>query len=248
MIIGAVVSCSSGGQLKNETAYKVIDTGEFTVKAPKGWKYIKERGIDSFVGRFEFRSIKIHFDYSDFGYSWRLPISLETYLNGTRERKPEWIPVCPFCEQGTIWVSARHVEKYRAEKLKEVGEEEFKKLKIEAFLPDDYTWVVLEEFDRSKYPEADYLGSVSWQGKTKWFPIEVPEEVKNNTVEYGETRNFWIKRALAKPGVKGYTGILFISKTSELSLVLYTDSRLNESEKQEVLGILDSVKLNCCEL
>lgn len=62
----------------NET--KLIDTGGFEIELPVEWKYKKEKGIDSFVGRIVGKEIDLHFDWSEMGYANHL-IENETEFN-----------------------------------------------------------------------------------------------------------------------------------------------------------------------
>ena len=47
-IILGLFSCTS--KEKQTDVYR-LDLGSFSLEAPKSWKYVEERGVDSYVGR-----------------------------------------------------------------------------------------------------------------------------------------------------------------------------------------------------
>lgn len=49
-----------------DVAWIKIDANTFSLDAPKGWVFHRERGIDSYVGRFVGDDITLHFDYGHY--------------------------------------------------------------------------------------------------------------------------------------------------------------------------------------
>lgn len=53
---------------RNSATY-IIDTGRFQIEVPSNWKYVKQQGIDSFVGLIEGPGVALDFDYSERHYA-----------------------------------------------------------------------------------------------------------------------------------------------------------------------------------
>jgi len=74
---------------------------KFTLTAPKGTKFIREQGVDSFVGKFTHPEFEIGFDYGWYSYSGSelTQDSRYTTRNVTIDRRPAAIITGPSREQ-----------------------------------------------------------------------------------------------------------------------------------------------------
>jgi len=221
-------------------ATKRIDGGACSIELPAGWKYVPRSGTDSFVGEFHAENVFMAFDYSPEGYSWRLPSSRDSFLNGKRA---EWIPICAFCESGTIYTSARDIKAYRAEKLKELGPAEFSKHKFERFPPDDYSIEIKSDFDPAAHEGADYVGVlVKPSGKRLEVDIKLPEEIKYTETTWRETDKFHIGTAISTSAGKGTTGVFYKDKNSNFTFVLSTSSAISTELQQQLVASFKTIK------
>lgn len=221
-------------------ALKQIDVGAFSIELPAGWKYVPQFGTDSFVGEFHGDGVELAFDYSPEGYSWRLPQSKDSYLSG---KQAEWIPTCAFCKPGTIYTTARDLEAYKAEKLKELGPVEFSKMKYERFPPADYSIEIKSDFDPAAHKAADYVGVlVKPSGERLEVDIKLPDEIKYTETTWRETTNFHIGTAVSTLAEKGTTGVFHKDKNSNFTFVLSTSSAMSIELQQKLLESFKTIK------
>ena len=92
-----------GCEAPNPDERKIIDTGGFEIEVPVTWKYKKERGIDSFVGRIKSNRVNLSFDWSEMGYASHLIPSEQEFIY---EKENEWMPInLPYAKKGVTYTS-----------------------------------------------------------------------------------------------------------------------------------------------
>ncbi len=92
----------------NGNEKKIINTGKFEIGVPANWKYKKEKGIDSFVGKIESEDVELHFDWSEMGYANHLAPTIEEY---GEYGEWEWMIPPPYMKQGITYTSGGVLEK-----------------------------------------------------------------------------------------------------------------------------------------
>ena len=117
IILISFIGCKEPNPNPNEK--KIIDTGGFEIEVPANWRYKKERGIDSFVGRIKSKEVDLSFDWSEMGYANHLIPNEREYIY---DRKSEWKPMTiPYGETGVTYTTADNVKAERARIMKEEG-------------------------------------------------------------------------------------------------------------------------------
>jgi hypothetical protein len=71
LFISLAFGCSSGSD------WKELDLKTFTIAIPKQWEYLKDQGMDSFVGEIKGPKVILFFDCSGMGYANHLENSPE---------------------------------------------------------------------------------------------------------------------------------------------------------------------------
>lgn len=81
-ILIVLLFLSLGCTERNSSKIRIMDTDVFTIEVPINWKYKKEQGTDSFVGRIAGKGLNLEFDTG--GYSSHLILSAQEYINNSR--------------------------------------------------------------------------------------------------------------------------------------------------------------------
>ena len=168
ILIISIIGCKE----PNPNEKKIIDTGGFEIEVPANWKYKKERGIDSFVGRIKSKEVDLSFDWSEMGYANHLLADEREFIY---ERKWDWMPMgIPYGEVGVTYTSADNIEAERNRIMKEKG-------------ITDTSLVRVEEIQIPKeeiiFEAGKYKATLTYKDTSIQVSIEIPEEVRNHVFQ-----------------------------------------------------------------
>ncbi|MFC0517408.1 hypothetical protein ACFFGT_24570 [Mucilaginibacter angelicae] len=197
--------------------WKVLDLGAFKISVPSNWKYIKQQGIDSFVGMLKSTKDTLSFDFSSNGYANSLIPTEQDYL-----KKNEWKRGPYFYKVGVTYTADFNVKPERERQMKELGTTDSTKVHVEAD-PDYKTKTVIHlptQNQKTKFPRADYVADLTYKDSTIYVPIEIPLEIKMHHIKIDSTDNYVIKTIWPKAAGHGMTGIYFRGRSSNLTFNL----------------------------
>jgi hypothetical protein len=212
---------------------KLLDLNTFKITIPNNWKYIKQRGEDSFVGQISIRSSKtyLQFDFSNQGYANSLIPTAQEYL-----KKEEWKRGGYFYRDGITYTANFNVKNEKAAQMKKLGTTDSTKVHVEAD-PSYETKTnvhLLTQSQRIKYPKADYVADLTFRDSTIYVPIEIPPAIKEHNIRVDSTGKYIVKTIWPKTSDKGMTGIYFKSRSSGLTFNLVG---FNLSKKDQDLAL-----------
>ena len=207
----------------NPNEKKIIDTGGFEIEVPANWKYKKERGIDSFVGRIKSKKVDLYFDWSKMGYANHLLADEKEFIY---ERKWEWMPLgIPYGEIGVTYTSASNIESERERIMKEKG-------------ITDTSLVRVEEIQIPKeeiiFEEGKYRAILTYKDTSVQVAIEIPEEVRNHEIQIDTIGTYKRKIIRPKNSEKGMTGVYFEDLESDFNFNLVGENLSRENQERAV--------------
>jgi hypothetical protein len=212
-LIPFLLACAFGAD-----DWKEIDLNAFKISVPKNWKYKKDQGEDSFIGKFIIsKNTELSFDFSNQGYANSLLPTEKEYLN-----KEDWKRECYFCKPGITYTANFNVKNERAAQMKKLGTTDSTLVKVEAD-PDYQTKKEVNkptESERVKFPKADYIAHLTYKDTTIYVPIKIPTAIKAHNIRIDSTDKYIIKTIWPKTPTKGVTGIYFKSRNSKLTFNL----------------------------
>lgn len=194
IIIAFILGCSSFS--RNQDQVKKLYAGSFEMKIPKNWNFVKEQGIDSYVGFIKTPSSSLYFDHSSMGYANNLLPSVEEYL----ERELRLIPNYIFpAKPGVYYVKNRDLPEVKKEIMQEKG-------------ITDSSLVIVEEMESPKEVHLEinnnkYFAILSYRDTTIRHQILIDEEVDSHYFELDTISNFYRKIIYPKVPGKGMTGV-----------------------------------------
>ena len=209
---------------------KIIDTGRFEIEVPSKWRYKKDRGIDSFVGRIQGKGIDLHFDWSESGYANPLIPDEREFVY---ERKWQWMPVkLPYVDSGVVYTSAENIKSVRESIMKENGLADPTLAKVDTFQ------IPKEEI---LYQEGNYTAILTYKDTTVTVSISIPVETKNHLFLIDTVGTY--KRKIITPlQGTGTTGIYLEDLTSSFNFNL-VGSNLNLENQERALKAFKSIKI-----
>lgn len=72
----------------------------------------------------------------------------------------------------------------------------------------------INRMQKNKYPKADYVADLTYQGKTIYFPITIPATIKAQNIQLDSNSTYVFKIIWPKVSGKGMTGIYIHSRKS----------------------------------
>jgi hypothetical protein len=190
-----------------------MDLGSFEIYLPKDWKYVPEEGEDSYIGSFYRDTIKLlSFDYSRHGYSSPLIPNVKEYL---REYDYEWKPQCPFCEPYVAYTRKEHIQYFKdhmdpKDSLIDVRESIHPKQKIQK----------IRGQMRVKFPNADYLCTLTHKDSSILVPIIIPEYIKQHHIKKFSLIFYHKKTIYPRFGYQGLTGLYIKNRITPLTFCI----------------------------
>jgi hypothetical protein len=233
LLIICLVSCSGV-----EKGYKVLDLKAFEITVPQNWHYIKEDGIDSFVGYIQInKHSSFAFDFSNMGYAGDLLQTDDEYI-----KSKKWLPYSPFSEEGVVYTSATNLKQAKADEMKARGITDSSLIKVEPMQVPDIQTYKPNKKDLKKYPNADYIAKLTYQAKSTVIPITLPDEIRSHHIKIDTTNQYVIKTIWPKIVGQGITGIHIQSRTSSLDFNLYSRS-LSAQNQALALKAFKTIKI-----
>lgn len=223
LLVLITYSCTKREIITN--GWKIIDTGAFTIEVPSGYKYYRQKGIDSFVGEIRGKDLKIFFDYGY--YTNKGPLTddefFEKYALGGINRQKVYNLLNVF----DSLLAAEIMKKIKVVKIDTLPEDtlftfekhlatvQYDNQRIEAPF---WAWYVPEADENSANFEINIDTLDGWQRKI-FFPVN------NNTQRSGV-----LLKGEYEPSINSYLS---------LGLNIYN---ANQTNKALILKILHSVK------
>lgn len=229
------ISCTPS----NKSGKKIIDTGFFKIEVPSSWVYKKDQGIDSRIGRIQtgFFGIpmRLYFDYSGQGFANSLVPSVKEYLYEDDHR---WIPLCAFCESGTVYTSGS-IEGTKRDIMEKKGIKDSALVKVEAFPNPDIE--ILKRKNSERY--EGYFANLTFRDSTISVEIEIPDEIKNHVIEIDTVNNYKRKIIYPKSDKGNLTGVYFKELNSSFSFNLY-GTNLNSENQGKAVEAFKTIKFH----
>jgi hypothetical protein len=220
--------------------WQELDLKAFKISLPKNWKYKKEQGEDSFVGRFvTFQKTSLSFDFSTNGYANSLPPTEQEYL-----KKQEWKRECYFCKPGVTYTANFNVKNEKIAQMKKMETTDSSLVHVEAD-PDYKTQSVIRKVsqsDKNKFPKADYIATLTYKDSTIYVPIEIPATIKAHNIKTDSTDKYIIKTIWPKIPTKGLTGIYIKGRNSNLTFNL-VGGGLSVADQELALKAFKTIKI-----
>lgn len=219
ILIISIIGCKE----PNPNEKKIIDAGGFEIEVPANWKYKKERGIDSFVGRIKSKGVDLSFDWSEMGYANHL---LPDKIEFVYERKWEWIPMgIPYGEIGVTYTSADNIEAERNRIMKEKGITDTSLVRVEKIqIPKEE--IIFED--------GKYKAILTYKDTSVQVVIETPEEVTKHVFQIDTIGTYRRKIIRPKNSVDGMTGVYFRDMQSDFNFNLVGENLSLENQELAV--------------
>jgi len=87
---------------------------------------------------------------------------------------------------------------------------------------------------KKQFPKADFIATLTYQGKTIYTPIEIPAEIKASNIQLDSNANYVFKTIWPKIAGKGMTGIYIHSRKSTFNFQM---SANNLSTKDQEMAL-----------
>ena len=188
LIFCGLIGCNSSLKTKS------INTGQFEIDVPVSWEYIKERGIDSFIGKIKGNGVELNFDLSKFGYANHLIPTETEYIY---ETEYQWMPLAPYQKKG-VYYTTGNVKGERERIMKSKGITDTSLVIVEPFQNPDI--LIIKENNQ-------YSATLTYKDTIVRLNIEIPEKVKDHIFEIDTINNYKRKIVYPKSGKKGMTGV-----------------------------------------
>ena len=215
LIIVTLSSCS----LDNQEGIKTIDTGAFEIDVPDSWKYHKEKGDDSFVGRIVGNEIELFFDWSEMGYANSLILTEQEYIY---EHDYLWMPVnLPYGKDGVIYTTG-DIEGVRQQIMREKGIRDPLLVKVEPFQ------IPMKQVIHSG---NEYAAILTYKDTSIRVAIEIPEEIRNHNIQVDTVGHYICKLITPRKGIDGMTGVYFKDLNSNFNFnIVGSIKRIRDQE------------------
>src|SRR5688572_20663442 len=203
----------------DKTKPKTITIGDYSFDFPADFKLIKEKGIDSYVGKIKGDSMWLGFDYGY--YSDPLVESSQEYLE-----KKFWISDggIQFMKEGITY-----------------DNNNYPKVELLSLRPTTLS-------DTIKFNGADFIATCKHDSLIFDYPVKLPDKTKEHFIHVDTIQNHMRKIIIAKDPKNGLTGIYLKdlkgfneSINSYLALSMAT-SDLTKQQQDSVLKIFSSVR------
>jgi hypothetical protein len=212
---------------------KMLDLNAFKITIPGSWKYIKEQGDDSFIGKISVPASKssLEFDFSGNGYANSLIPTEQEYL-----KKEKWKKIGYFYKVGVTYTADFNVKTERAAEMKKLSTTDSTKVHVEADPSyETKTNVHLPtQAQKIKYPNADYVADLTFRDSTIHVPIEIPLAIKGHNIKVDSTDKYIVRTIWPKIPGTGITGIYFKGRSSRLTFNMVG---INLSKKDQELAL-----------
>jgi hypothetical protein len=219
--------------------WKELDLGSFKISVPKEWNYKKLQGDDSFIGDIVGPRSALSFDYSTTGYASNLIPTEAEYLKTGR-----WLIDCPLYKPGVTYTAVFNVKNEKIRQMKEKGIADSSLVKVEA----DPCFEAKKNISKptteqkNKFPKADYIATLTYNGDTAVLPIQIPSAIKNENIKIDTTEKFIIKTVWPKISGQGLTGVCIHSRTSKFNFQM-SGKNLSATDQALALQAFKTIKL-----
>ncbi|MDN3579837.1 hypothetical protein [Mucilaginibacter flavus] len=219
--------------------FKQLDLNEFKITVPKSWEYIKQRGVDSFIGLISIKSSKstLQFDLSNSGYANSLILTEQEYLE-----QEEWKQGSYFYKDGVTYTADFNVKNERTTQMKKLGTTDSTLVHVEAD-PSYQTKTLVHlpsPSQKVKYATADYIADLTYNDSTIFVPIEIPTVIKMHNIKIDTIEKYVIKTIWPKIPGKGMTGVYFKSRNSRFNFQM-SAADLSKSDQDLALQAFKSI-------
>lgn len=205
---------------------RIIDTGGFEIALPAEWKYKKEKGIDSFVGRIIGRELELHFDWSEMGYANTLIENEQEFINNWKPKEFIYMGLCGIYKD-------RDVLQEKTRLIKEEG-------KIDTTLFKGNKVEDLESEIDSK--EESFSAILTYKDTLLTVKIEIPEEIKRYDIKIDTIDHYYRKLIRPRMGRSGMTGIYLEDLTSRFNFNLFGEN-LSLENQERAIKAFKSIKI-----
>ncbi|MDB5118493.1 MAG: hypothetical protein JWQ79_3985 [Mucilaginibacter sp.] len=199
-----------------DTNTKELALGAFVITVPNNWVYVKQQGVDSFVGiiKISLTNQALHFDFSNNGYANSLIPTEQEYL-----KKEEWKTGSYFYKVGVIYTADFNVKNEKVAQMKRLNTTDSTSVHVEAD-PSYQTKTNIHlpsEPQKRKFPKADYIADLTYKDSIIYVPIEIPVQIKSYHIKIDSTGKYIVKTIWPKVTGKGMTGIYIHSRSSNFN-------------------------------
>lgn len=215
-----------------------MDLIYFSIEVPANWKYIKQQGIDSFVGEIRGPKVKLSFDCSDRGYASSLIQAPEEYI----ERQVAISYSHLFNEPDVIYTHEKRVRNVKADEMKKLNTTDSSRVKVKPFIRPQTKIYKPTDKDLMKFKNADYLVSLTYKDSTITVGVTLPDDIRKHNVKIDTVDKFVIKTIWPKKTGDGMTGVYYRKLDSRFDLQI-NGQNLKEQQQAEALKAFRTVKI-----
>lgn len=204
----------------NKTSDNDITIGTYTFTFPSDFKLVKEKGIDSYVGKIKGDAITFEFDY---GY----------YSNPLTQTQQEYL-------EDSLWLF--NAGDQFMKKGVTYDRRNYPKVEFLSMHP-------ATDKDKIKFGNADFIAVCKHDSLIFDYPVIIPYSIKQHLISVDTIQNHFRKVVIAKNPSKGITGIYlrdlngFDNNVNSYLALSMATSNLTKGQQDMVLKVFSTLKI-----
>ena len=232
LIVTFVLVASSSGDIQT------LDLKYFSIEVPKNWKYIKQQGIDSFVGEIRGPGVKLSFDCSSMGYASDLIQAPEEYIKRQILISYSFL----FNKPDVIYTRKENVENVRNEEMKKLTTTDTSLVKVRPYIRPASKIYLPTKNDLERFKDADYLVDLTYNDSTITVGVALPADIRKHNITIDTVGQFIVKTIWPKKAGKGMTGVYYKKINSDFDLQI-NGQDLGEQQQRDVLKAFKTIQI-----
>ncbi|NBW36190.1 MAG: hypothetical protein EBR30_14450 [Cytophagia bacterium] len=184
---------------------QTLDLKYFSIEVPKNWRYIKQQGIDSFVGEIRGPRVKLSFDCSSMGYANNLIQTPEEYIKRQILISYSFL----FSKPDVIYTLKESVENVRNAEMKKLNTNDTSLVKVRPYIRPTSKIYLPTKNDLVKFKNADYLVDLTHNDSTITVGVALPDDIRKHNIKIDTIGQFVVKTIWPKKTGDGMTGVYY---------------------------------------
>lgn len=201
LVLLILFSCEQTSK-KLDGQLKTIEVGDYLFDFPQDYKLIKEKGIDSYVGKIKGENMCFQFDFGF--YSSHFEQTIEEYLKDGNWR---------------AFVSFQFMKDNVT-----YDDTNMPKVEIINIQPAN----AKNNFGQK---QCDFVAECKYDNKNFTYPLSIPDDIKKQNFEIDTIENVYRKIVFSNNAKKGITGIYLAELNGDKALSLSTSDLTKEQQK-----------------
>ncbi len=217
---------------------QTLDLKYFSIEVPKKWRYIRQQGIDSFVGEIRGPKVKLSFDCSNMGYANNLIQTPEEYI----ERQVSISYSFLFNKPDVHYTLGKNVKNVKMEEMKKLNTTDSSLVKVEPFIRPSTKIYLPTKRDLGKFKDADYLIDLTYKDSTITVGVTLPNDIRKHNIKIDTIGQYVIKTIWPKKTGEGITGVYYRKINSRFDLQI-NGKNLGEQQQGEALRAFKTIQI-----